>query len=386
MAIHPQAAVDRTAVFLGQSGPLANGWNRIFFGEPFLHEELFVFVGPDGGVTTPVRPDVPSESIHPAQHVSSPFRESPLWRAAGELADRVVSLDLSDWPEDRVRKVIESIRETAEGPVPVNAAVVGRDRIVAAVQAMREAVRSTGKEIRHATVLEQAVKIAEAYTAFELPGVLAAELLAVVLSVQCNFPSFGPPSNTSSQCRRHALEHLAKLSYALLKRRGELRLSSFLEVSYLANLYTGAALKLAAHEAEVGSGEDVGGVPLDRLAQNLDEQLAHEIIPTFDLPAFLSLGVVGLHVLAARTQGQKRKDVWLSYGMHPAMRELVWSRSDENPRWDRLLADYPTVTASMPAVDVEDALRGEYSPIARENVEMIMMQFLSLSLGRSMRV
>ena len=387
MLVHPRFAADRNAAhFSKQELGLQEGWNRIVSGDgkSIVQTERFVHISPEGGISTSVRPPVPTESIKDAPLTSVPFLSSALWANAKNRANEVAHLNDPEYPPERVSRVMQQIAKFANMSVPLDPAFT-KTPVLTALHAMRTALRnSNAQKIRHADAFLAVIHVVRSYLDFELPGVVARESLAVILSTLATCPVFGPTNVTPPRLRGEIIQHLAELTYALLREREKCGLESFYWLSYLAALYAGTVGVLAGHHRELAPGSNVDGVPIDRHWQIIDELVAHEIIPTFDYPAELSISECISHVsLTGLLTSRPPIEVAKLHGLHPHLITLLKKEgSSPGLRRVELAREFQRELADRPEIDVKGTLTKEYSPIPSEIRDTVMRFFLAHALGQ----
>src|SRR5437762_11304522 len=90
--------------------------------------------------------------------------------------------------------------------------------------------------------------------------------------------------------RLAAIEHLANVVYRLFDQRKGMNVTSYFRMTYLAVLYTGTAVSLAGHAADVGFDSPEMKKKVENLSLNVDELGAHNGPVTFLAPAMFFPG------------------------------------------------------------------------------------------------
>lgn len=385
MYAEPAMGAETFAVklFPGRDTGLKPGWNRLVHEGPAAERESYVFIGEEHGLSTPtLPPDIDPETVRTAPPLP-PASESALWAQARQAAEIVVACDLSEYPPARVEAVMSSIERE-----------VLRDTQVPDYERMKELARfhlerlgaarnrSRNGDILIGDFLAPAREILAAYLAFELTGRMACEVLAVVLSLQCNLPELGPIEETSPQARAQAIMHLADLSEGLLMEREEVRVSPYFELTYLALLLEAAAGILNAHQKEAAPNYS-DQLVLDRRMLYVEELMAHRAHPAFTLPAALPpLDMVRFVKDRAKALNQSPQDHARSVAVHPALRESVISAPDLNEiDADEALRRYRQAAATAEPIDALAMANEGSGPVSQENAKGMLMHLTAYSMG-----
>jgi len=347
------------------------------------HHELFVFISPAGGITTSCPPDVPPETIHTVPELLE-FSSSRLWHITQDLAHKLCELDSEPYPKKRVTEVMENIRRTSLTDMPDIKTM--EERVLRALATMRKALQeSRDGKVRIGDFLMPAVDTVRAYLSFELPGIVAKEVLAVILSVQCNIPPLGPPREMPPTARADTIEHLAELTYRLLKCRQRKKVTQYFELTYLAGLYALTTGVLAYHASEAGGLSRKRQDEVDRLALNAEELFASYVPKSFVLPAFFSPRQT-LNWLADGSALTQQSIAYLaeSYSLHPGLRSLLEPPKFQQMTSDEVLKCYQDYSDSCESFDLWEAIKYQASPVAVRNRKVIMLQITALTIGRDM--
>lgn len=374
MLWHPRLGAAHAEAAVGlRREEMRPGWNRRDFagGE---RRTLYTFIGDREGVTTTIPPDVDPERIHVLDSAPPPLSESVLWR---ELCEHAEALEASGNPPVRLRSVMASIERAGatDGIAPDRAQ--WSQRLTEAVADMRDAMRAGD----FAGFVRPALDVARAYLGFELPGMLARDILAGLLSVQGNIPQLGSPAETSQAYRVAAIEWLADQTYTLLSERRGMNVTAHAEMTYLMMLYAASCTLLCEHATQARE-------PLQqpkriaRLAQGTEERAAHHAAIAFVLPALMEpaqvLAWVNLHSRRTRDPAATAR----YYALPPSLEALTGAVATSP---ERLTLAFQQDSALRRQRAVADELTGELSAIAPENQEKIVRDLLAMSFGRGLR-
>ncbi len=385
MLHHPRHGARTAGVQLGYREPdLQPGWNVISTRENSIHKELYTFIGEDEGVTTPIHPDVPSNTIHKVPTRLPDLSSTSLWKITKDLAQRLSEINKEPYSSKRIAGVMESIQKAARS-----------DGTKIDIEAMKEWVHRSWATMRRALnecrydkiptgdFLKPALEVLRAYLSFELPGEIAREILAGILSTQRTLPCLGPPSMMPPRARLKAIEHLVDLVYQIDRQREKVKVTPYFELTYLAGLYCGAAISLAAHAGEVGGLSDGETIKVENLGFWVEEWFCHKVSLTFLLPANYTPGqTVRLLDANATHTGKPLKDVVDSYGLYPGLRSLLCPTSKFRPMSSSdVLRFYRNCADSSQSFDVLAAIENVYHPVASSNQEAIVRDLLTMTIG-----
>jgi hypothetical protein len=376
MVLHPGFGLSQAGLLLGTwKTDMRPGWNRTLRDELAARREVFTFIGSKEAETTTVRPDVASDDIHDTRATPPGLQNSTIWQSVVKLGGQNVADGLL--PADQVARTQQSIeyfaRELRHRPLV-------KEWGMRSIGAMGKALAdSRGGAIRAGDFFEPMFKIVDAYLDLALPGMLASELLALVLSAQCIFPRLGPPDQMPPLARRHAVEHLAEVTYHLLAQRGNKKLSAYFKMTYLAGLYCRAAFILT-HWAEEAGNHSVDDIKkLKNLGLNLDELFAHKIAPVFTLPSlYTPADLLG----SLRSPPDSSEDDAEFWQIHPPLRKLL-NASEIADVPERVNEAYKAASDQAEDFDLAGALRTTASPVAPENSTTIHMDIVAVSLGQA---
>jgi hypothetical protein len=377
------AEIFAVALFHGHDTLLKPGWNRLVNEAPAAVRESYVFIGEEHGRTrSTLPPGVDPESVRTVPP-PPPASESALWAQARQTAEIVISCELPEYPPARVEAVMSSVeREVLRGvrePDYERMKELARHHLER-LGAARNGSRNGDVLIRE--FLAPARDVLAAYLAFELTGRMAGEVLAVVLSVQCNLPRLGPLGETSPQARAQAILHLAELAEALLAARERARVTPYFELTYLALLLEGAAEVLNAHQKEAAPNW-TDQPSLDRRMLYVEELMAHQAHPAFALPAALPpLDMVRFVEDRAGALGKGPQAYARSLAVHPALRKSVLGAPDLGDiDADEALRRYRQAVATAEPIDALAMANEGPGPVAEENATDMAMHLLAYSMG-----
>lgn len=367
MSVTPQHGVDELDLDSGFGQMrFRPGWNRLGQNFIYIPEEpteraLNTLNEPPPG--TPIHRVPPGPSM-----LSSHFWHTIMPSFAAKFgSDAAV-----EWPAELVAKVtrqIESAHQTFGAGGPSDA-----------LMALAVSARETMIEARNFSIagdpqvdqyLAPTRNVVRAYMAFELPGRIAADLLALLLTIQVDLPKLGPPSTAPPAARATAAEYLIALATRLVERRAALQVAPYFELSYLANLYFMTATILVSHaeECEGLSSEQIKA--LKGRSFVAEERRAHRVAPVFGTGLFANAGKSLVDM--AESTGQSLSKLCRSYAVHPALRQtLLGYETPAQIDPEAILRDYRQAATSFEEHDVAGRLEGEYSPIAPENQARIV--------------
>lgn len=382
MQLHPWNGMSLAGIVVeGRHAGLRPGWNRIVRDEHAQDREVYIFIGDGGGKTTTVRPNVDPASIHDAEDAHPDPGESALWAVALRMGADLAKSKILD-PSDQ-RRIAQSIERAAQD-------LRNMDRMFDLARAMMARMRqamfeSRGGVIKHADYLRPAADLVKSYMAFELPGKLAAEVLGVILSTQCTIPLLGPPETMPPECRMAALEHMADTVYDLLTERQTRNAGAYFDMTYLAGLYALGALRIASWAEPSGRHTPAELNRIGTLCRNLDELNAHKAGMTFLLPALLPPRTLLTWVTnRAQATAQTVTQVADFYNLYPGLRALLEPEPKFLEMSDAEVAEaYKQYSDARNGFDPDAELKATASPVAKENREKIMMDFLKIGFGQA---
>lgn len=355
------AAVELATLFPdqveGDSG-LQEGWNRIVRRDG---TERFILVREGEGKITN-QPDVPPESIPTVAMSDVRAEESPLWRNSQELAATLLQRARAG-----TREQIEQVLRD------VGRAVTSRtddfDRQVSqtiTLQLAEMQARVRLPQCRVEDLVEPTLDVVRAYLAFAIPGIVAAQVLAYLLSAQPDVArrrAVHPRMMDAEWVP--AVEHLVTLSYMLVRDRVARSAPAYYDMTYLAALYSKAAFALTEIARRSGAGPDVLK-RLSALGLNIDELSAHNITPTFLPPAAMRQWdlLIWVNMLQQLT-GRSIQEIARAHCLYGAFVALL-EPPDRVRSMDRdaVEAFYAAYSNAHPGYDPVAALRREHCPVA----------------------
>ena len=373
MLWHPRLGAAHAEAAVGlRREELRPGWNRRDFagGE---RATLYTFIGDREGLTTTIAPDVDPESVHVLDSAPPPLSESVLW---SELCEHAEALEAGGKAPVHVRSVMASIERAgaSDGITPDRGQ--WSQRLTGAVADMGDAMRVGD----FAGFVRPALDVVRAYLGFELPGILARDVLAGLLSVQGNVPHLGSPADTSQDYRVAAIEWLADQTYTLLTERRAMNVTAHAEMTYLMMLYAATCMLLCEHAKQ--SREPLPQpTRIARLAQGTEERAAHHAAMAFVLPALMGpaqvLAWVNLHSRRTRDPAATAR----YYALPPSLETLTGAIATAP---EQLTLAFQQDSALRPRRAVDDELTGALSAIAPENGEKIARDLLAMAFGRGL--
>ncbi|SRR6266566_2076786 len=386
MRYHPRQGAEAASMVLGQSDRYRPGWNRVWQGSSAIHPELFVLVESGSGLTTPTLPtDVDPEKVHTVPDVPN-LEFTHAWQLAQALAGQVVDLRLSEFPKHKVEQVMQTILLASKSDLYNVDKASLRKFVLAALTRMETAMNGTlnGKLLMDDFV-GPVLDLIDAYLSFQIPGMVAAPLIAGLLSMQCNLPSLGPPALTPPPARKAAINHFVKVTQRMIQEREKLNVGAYYTLTYLAGLYSRAATALVSDALEVGDLTPEEQIELERIALNVDEQAAYSVSPAFTLPAlFSSAQTVEWLKNRSSIRGASRGELSREHCVHPGLRAILENPIFELSNAEQVVQAYQAESASRAHMDVVETVRGQFGPIAPENRERILRGLVSLAIGYRM--
>ena len=381
MLLHPGFGLSQAGLVLGTwSTGQRNGWNRTVRDQHAEHREVYTYIGPDGGQTTTDAPAVSPGSIHTSTSQPPTLETSQLWSTLRELGEQVTRKNLVPNAAAEVRRIEDAIQFFAKDLRHMG---LMQDRARAALQQMRGAMyASRGGAVMAADFFQPIYGLVDDYLTFKLPGMIASEILAVLLSSQCTIPPLGPPQFMLPAARSRAAEHLANVAYELLAARRAKGLFSYYQLTYLAGLYTRTVALLANWAKQSGQHAGADLDALQKLDLNVDELFAHKIGPTYILPALFEPCGLLARLEQGATEQHTSQDSAEYWQVYPALRDLLDTPSNARTPAS-VIESFKSVSDKAETVDVENAIRSTARPIADKNAEDIHLALLTMSLGQA---
>jgi hypothetical protein len=325
-----------------------------------------------------VPPPEGAGTVRDVTRPSPPLQGSRLWSVVCELGEAAVHRGLwSRTDVDRIKGAIERAAGSLRNEERMKS--LWRD----AIARMRAALRGSGGGRILTGDFHQAVfDLIKAYLACDVPGMVASEVLGVLLSTQCTIPVLGPPEMMPPEARIAAIEHLADTAYGLISKRDTLDVAGYAEATYLAGVYGRAAMCMASWAQPSGKHSPKELDRFKKLCLNLDELFAHGIAPVFDLPALFAPREILFWVARLSDEmGRSIAETAELYQLHPALRALLERPAWHSMRNDDVNAALQCASDSAERFHAANNLHQGVSPIAPENAERIAMYFLAAGLG-----
>ena len=263
---HPRIGASLLSVHRSEVLPYLKGWN-VTYGQPGKTRTRWVFIDDRSGYTTWRQPNIETRKIHEVDYIPPPLEHTTAWAWASRLGPIHRS---SDW----ALRVLACIRDASSRmafPHDPNAESVA---VASALQALRQGESSFKDPDALARHLLETMR---PYLSFEQSGTIAAPVLTAVLTNIATSSSAADPVQAQLDLR----DTLAERIITLLHSRVGMRPAGFEQMTYLAALYCKAAL---IHSDLVRSQFTLRPENLTLMArwdQNVDELLAHEILPHF---------------------------------------------------------------------------------------------------------
>jgi hypothetical protein len=317
--------------------------------------------GPPGRTTGTPPPDVPEARL---REVVPPSRieDTRLWRLLGSTADDAIRAGL-ETAEHR-DLVLDQIRQSARR----DTSDILRLRFGLAMTMMRSTLAYSRRypgEVDPDDIFVPARALVRAFLSFEISGMIAREVLAVVLSTQRQVPQLGPPQQTPPDARDETIDHLFSLAQQIVSGAQDADVPSFNEMHYLAELYADTAQTLAGHALELAGSGSPQRRRYSGLVKNIEEWTAYHVRPSFLPPLLSSPGQI-LDWIEARTPADgSLADTARSMVVHPTLARLVTAPQawrDLSP--EALLHSYLDPTGTTRSHDVRSAVDGELDPVS----------------------
>ena len=347
------AWLDRPA-FEGQAP--RPGWNKlvyedgrepsyIFYDLAAIHADRKPFLphGVDEATVNVVRPAVADDARH-----------SQLWLRASQLASklpqRLMPLGLSK--SKLTMKAIASytaLQRKTEALMPL----------------MNPILKSLidGVDFGSATGSDPALRVAERYMRFKVPGIMARYLLSSIYKgVYATVPGlFNRRSAPARTMVMRKAEDLSDAAYRLFKARSAYNVAGFSNATYLATL-------CAATVITMGSDESMGNLQfspeersrLRRLRQNADELSAHYLLGAFSLPArFRAKEILTWVRTMATALGKAPVQVAEEECLHPGLIAVLTDPDEQRLDEAGVQERYAHNVADRPGLSIDDSLHCE---------------------------
>lgn len=380
MLLHPWFGLTQSGLALGTGdSAMRPGWNRVVRDELSQDPVVFTFIGNNEGQTTTAQPTSDVGPIRDATQPPPDLQGSELWLIVRTLGQGLAQSNLRSTSE--IQRVETSI-ETASRQMREQDRM--RELWREAMTGMHQALRDCrGGQIRNWDFQKPVFDLIEAYLSFDITGMLASEVLGVLLSTQCTIPILGPPEIMSGKARMAALEHLADTAYDLLSRRSLMSVPAYFEATYLAGLYCRAAFRIASWAKPSGTHTKEELNRIAKLCLNVDELFAHKVGPTFVLPGlFKPRRLLAWIEETARRTGQTVAELAEFYQLHPGLRALIEPQQIWLKMSDAEVTEaYKRNSDECSTFDIQAALKQSAAPVAPENLEKILIDILKTGLG-----
>jgi hypothetical protein len=213
--------------------------------------------------------------------------------------------------------------------------------------------------------------LVRSYMAFEIPGKVAAEVLALLLSVQALLPQLGPISTLPPSERVTIVDHLVAVFNRVLAARDKVQVTPYYELAYLANLYAVTAVLLVSHAREsAGQAKDLL-TRIEGLGFTVEERRAHRL--RFDT-ALIAIDRMPAHLAEkADRDGISLRTACRELAVHPALAEVVLGQAAGTLPAGRTVPEFQTAAGSYDRFDVLGAVEGSFSPIPPEVHERVLL-------------
>ncbi len=317
--------------------------------------------GPPGSTVRTPPSDVPEDQV---REVVNPSRieDTVLWPLLVSTADDAIQAGFET--AERRDLVLDHVQQCARR----DTSDILRLRFGLAMTMMRGTISYSRRypgEVDPEDLFIPARDLVRAFLSFEISGMIAREVLAVVLSTQRQVPELGPPQQTPPAAREEAIDHLFSLAQQIVSRAQDADVPSFYEMHYLAELYADTAQTLAGHALELAGGDAAQRRRYSGLVKNIEEWTAYHMRPAFLPPLLSSPGQI-LDWVEARTPADgSLADTARAMVVHPALAGLVsaphaWRDLSE----EALLHAYLGRTAKRRSYNVRSALDVELDPVS----------------------
>jgi len=356
MFASPIEGVMLDQITLKGQADLKPGWNKEDLGPDWQTDYLFLEPGkhahrkprlPEGvdeSSVNIIRPVVPSDA-----------RASELWGIASRIAPFVETLGPLPKGLPSVQAVMHSIESFATVQRSKNALMRSSNKII-------NELFASGMDLGDPKSPDPAMKIAEQYMRFEVPGtsaryVLSALYHALYQEVPRFFKKSAPPIK---RYMTEKIEELADITYQLATERHKYNVSGFFNASYLACLCGGTVIVMCSNEdnslTKMGfSAEEYQR--LQRVRQNVDEILAHHLSGAFVLPAHFVPAQILFYVRSMATaQGRPLHVVAEETSLHPALAAILDQPNAESMDVNEVLERYLTDVEHLPHLGMKSVL------------------------------
>jgi hypothetical protein len=340
----------------GQAG-LKPGWNKEDLGPEWETGYLFLEPGKHAHRTPRLPEGVDESSVNIIRPVvPADARNSELWAIANKIAPFVEMLGPLPTGLPSVQAVMNSIESFSSVQRSKDALMPSSAKII-------QELFATEMNLGNPNSPDPAVRIAEQYMRFEVPGIVARYVLSALYhslyeKVPRLFKKSAPPIK---RYLTEKIEELADVTYQLATERHKYDVSGFFNASYLACLCGGTVIVMCSNEdnslTKLGfSAEEQKR--LQRVRQNVDEILAHHPSGAFVLPAHFVPAQILFYVLSmAAAQGRPLHVLAEESSLHPALAAILDQPGAEAMNVDQVLEHYLTNIEHLPHLGMKAILQ-----------------------------
>jgi hypothetical protein len=293
---HPTTGAD-CAEWFDKGAPAPPGWNRRR--SPLKDHDTFTLIDTASGSGETRFTQPANTGIHDARPYAS-LAETEIWKIARRLAEV-----FNESP------TLEGIERSA---------FAGRAALRAAIGAYTTSLTAQLGKRGNAWFRWAPRAVVDAYLRFEVPGAVAAVCLASVLHATVDFLCQQVGQARSVPLIRGAyVSHLGDLAYRLIRRRRSCNVSGYYQLSYLASLYSMAAVALADGLAEQLDPNRRDA--LNHLLLNIEEKACDLLNSNlFVFPArFSTVGILKYMVGYCSLSGKSLEEAVTEHNLHPAL-------------------------------------------------------------------
>jgi hypothetical protein len=264
MGEHPRVGASYLAVHRGEASPYVKGWN-VVRGIPGKSRSRWIFIGSDSGYAKWTQPDVDQRKIHESDYTPPPLEQTTAWTWAVHLAN---NHRCPEWAQKR----IAYIKEFSDRLDLHHDPAAEYEAVASALERLK---KMASLLVDRFALAEHLLSIISPFLDLEENGSLAEPVLTAVLTNIANFVSDYDPAEAQILVRKTLGERVAALLQARIGRRP----GAFEQITYLAGLYASTAL---THSNLIRSQFSIRQDQISLMGkwdQNLDEMLAHDILP-----------------------------------------------------------------------------------------------------------
>jgi len=363
MEVHPRVGAAMYALSLGDRLQYRVGWNVIHPSRDSDKGVRYTLVKLDDGKHTPGKhtpnkPDVPDYDMNHVYEDDTPqLIETQAWARMLELSDLLAKRDHPELPAEFIRATQQSIEVASLTPLRGDAKEI--EQALSDALGHMQAVLARGSA-SVADLVAPVLSTVRSYMSFECDGEHAANVLARLLwSLSTVFPS---PLSTSTDADRalSSSDHLRDLTFSLLRDRSNKTLASFSDMTYLALLYGNVSLILYSDllESETSRPKDKEMLGQRRLL--VDEQLAHEAMPSLVHPAwYCPFGLAESFI--ARPEGTES-------ALYPGARvALERGETDPKKRWN-VIEEFSARASAVSLIESLNEINHPLAPTLRKHL------------------